>query len=47
LGKGDHLRERILSDPELKRLLKTKEVSEIFKGARSKKAIKEVLKRVL
>jgi adenylosuccinate lyase len=47
MGKGDHLRERINQDPELKRLLKAKEVSEIFKGSRSKKAIKEVLKRVL
>lgn len=47
LGKGDHLRDRILQDPELKRLMKPKEVAEIFKGSRNKRAIKEVLKRVL
>ncbi|MEZ0392397.1 MAG: adenylosuccinate lyase, partial [Pseudobdellovibrionaceae bacterium] len=47
LGKGDHLKDRILKDPELKRLLKPKEVAEIFKGSRNKKAVKEILKRVL
>ncbi len=47
LGKGDHLRDRIIKDPELKRLLKAKEVDSIFKGTRNQKAIKEVIKRVL
>jgi adenylosuccinate lyase len=47
LGKGDHLRDRILQDPELKRILKPKEVTSIFEGSRNKKAIKEIIKRVL
>lgn len=47
MGKGDHLKERILLDPELKRILKPKEIKDIFKGMRNKKAIKEILKRVL
>lgn len=47
LGKGDHLRDRILQDPELSRILKPKEVTEIFKGSRNKKAVKEIIKRVL
>lgn len=47
MGKGDHLRERILQDSELKRLLKPKEVSEIFKGTKNKKILKEVIGRVL
>lgn len=47
MGRGEHLKDRILQDPELKRLLKPKEVTEIFKGTRNKKAIKEIVKRVL
>lgn len=47
MGKGDHLKDRILQDPELKRILKPKEVTEIFKGSRNKKAIKEIIQRVL
>lgn len=47
LGKGDHLRDRILHDSELKRLLKAKEVDAIFTGSRNKKAVKEIIKRVL
>jgi len=47
MGKGDHLKERILQDPELKRLLKPKEVQDIFKGSRNKRAVKEVIQRVL
>ena len=47
MGKGEHLKDRILTDPELKRILKPNEVQDIFKGARNKKAIKEILKRVL
>ncbi|MGZ5278986.1 MAG: adenylosuccinate lyase [Pseudobdellovibrionaceae bacterium] len=47
LGKGDHLREKLLKDPELKRLLRPKEIDGIFKGTRNQKAIKEVIKRVL
>jgi adenylosuccinate lyase len=47
MGRGDHLKHKILSDPELKRLLKAKEVDRIFKGDRNKKSIKTILKRVL
>lgn len=47
MGKGEHLKNKILSDPELKRLLKAKEVQEIFKGSKNKRHIKEIIKRVL
>lgn len=47
MGKGDHLKDKILKDPELKRLLKPKEVAEIFKGSRNKKYVKFIMKRVL
>jgi adenylosuccinate lyase len=47
LGKGDQLRDKLLKDPEIKRLLKPKDVEAIFKGTRNQKAIKEVIKRVL
>jgi adenylosuccinate lyase len=47
LGKGDHLKDKILQDPEMKRLLKNKEVTEIFKGLHHKKAIHQIVKRVL
>lgn len=47
MGRGDHLKDRILQDPELGRLLKPKEVSEIFKGTKNKKTLKTVIARVL
>lgn len=47
MGKGDHLRDRILQDPELKRLLKAREVDKIFKGERNKKNVKTIMRRVL
>lgn len=47
MGKGEHLKDKILQDPELKRLLKGKEVAEIFKGIKNKKAIHQIVKRVL
>ncbi len=47
LGRGDHLRDKILQDSELKRLLKPKEVLEIFKGTKQQKSIKETIRRVL
>ena len=47
MGKGDHLKDKILKDPELKKLLKAKEINEIFKGTRNKKYVKTILKRVL
>lgn len=47
MGKGDHLKERMMSDPEVKRILKPKEIKDIFKGMRNKNSIKEMIKRVL
>lgn len=47
LGKGDHLKDKILQDSELKRILKAKEVALIFKGTKQQKSIKETIKRVL
>ncbi len=47
MGAGDHLKDFILKDPELKRLLKPKEVSEIFKGTKNKKSVAQIIKRVL
>jgi adenylosuccinate lyase len=47
MGKGDHLKHKILNDTELKKLMKPKEVEAIFSGMKNKKAIKELVKRVL
>jgi adenylosuccinate lyase len=47
LGEGEHLRDKILQDPELKRLLKSKEVSDIFKGIKNKKSIHQIVRRIL
>jgi len=47
LGKGDQLRDRLLKDPELRRILKPKEVEQIFRGERNRKNVKIILKRVL
>lgn len=47
LGRGEHLQHKILSDPELSRLLKPKELEKIFRGERNKKNIKTILNRVL
>lgn len=47
LGRGDHLMARILQDAELKRILKPKEVQDIFKGKRQMKSIKETIQKVL
>jgi adenylosuccinate lyase len=45
LGKGDQLRDKILADSEVGRLVKAKELDEIFSGKKHKKAIKSVMKR--
>ena len=47
MGKGDHLKNKITNDPELKRLLKPRDVERIFSGERNKKNIKTILRRVL
>ncbi len=40
MGHGDHLIQKIKEDPELSKLLKSKELEEIFTGKKHKKAIK-------
>lgn len=45
LEKGEQLRTKIAADPEIGRLLKPKELAEIFSGKKHKKAIKSVMKR--
>ena len=47
MGKGDHLKRKLKQDQEIKRLLKPKEIDSIFTGARNKKNIKTILRRVL
>lgn len=47
LAPNEQLKDKLLRDPELKRLLKPKEVSEIFKGTKNKKSIHQIIKRVL
>lgn len=47
LGKGDQLRSKILQDPEVGRLLKARELEDIFSGKKHKKSIKTVMKRGL
>ena len=47
LGKGDQLQSKLSHDPELKKILKTKEIAQIFHGTRNKKYIKAIMKRVL
>ena len=47
MGAGDHLKDLVLKDQELKRILKPKEVQEIFKGTKFKKTTAPVMKRVL
>ncbi|MEY4617629.1 MAG: hypothetical protein RJB66_2589 [Pseudomonadota bacterium] len=47
LRKGEHLRESLLSDPETKKLLKAKELDEIFSGKRHTKRINEIIQKAL
>jgi adenylosuccinate lyase len=47
LGKGDQLQARLLQDKELKQLLKSKDIAQIFKGERNKKFVRNIMKRVL
>jgi adenylosuccinate lyase len=46
LSRGDQLKRAVLRDAETKKLLKPKEVDQIFKGTRHLKNIKKVIKRV-
>ena len=47
MGKGDHLRELILADSELKSYFKAKELKGVFQGDRNKKFIKNIIQRVI
>lgn len=47
MGKGDHLQDRLLKDPELRKVIKADEIKKIFKGDRQKKTIQSVLKRIM
>ncbi|WP_413944817.1 adenylosuccinate lyase [Bdellovibrio sp. HCB-162] len=46
LGYGEHLRDKLMVDDEVRGLLKPKEIDEIFTGKKHKKSIKEIIKRV-
>ena len=46
MGVGEHLREKLLESDEVRKLLKPKEIEEIFTGKKHKKSIKEIIKRV-
>ncbi|KYG63991.1 adenylosuccinate lyase [Bdellovibrio bacteriovorus] len=46
LGVGEHLRKKLLESSEVRKLLKPKEIEEIFTGKKHKKSIKEIIKRV-
>ena len=47
LGRGDHLKKKLMEDKELKNLLKPKEIEEIFQAKRYKKSMKPLVKRAL
>lgn len=47
MGRGDDLMTKILSDSELNKILKPKEVTKVFSGERNRKNIRSVIKRVL
>lgn len=47
LGKGDHLREKILRDAELSRLIAAKELDFLFSGKKNQRNVKQVIQRVL
>ena len=47
LGEGDQLKQSLLQDVELMKLLKPKEIDQIFRGERNKKHVKMIMKRVL
>lgn len=47
LGKGDHLRKKLLEDSETKKLLKLREIDEIFSGRKIQKRLKTLARRHL
>lgn len=46
LGYGEHLKSKLQQDPEARRLLKPKEIDEIFTGKKHKKSIGAIIKRM-
>lgn len=46
LAYGEHLKDKLLVDDQISKLLKPKEIDEIFTGKKHKKAIKDIIKRV-
>jgi adenylosuccinate lyase len=47
LGPNEHLKDKLLQDPEVKHLLKSQEVAAIFKGTKNIKSIQKIIARVL
>ncbi len=47
LGYGEHLKDKLMVDDQVRALLKPKEIEEIFTGKKHKKAIKDIIKRVM
>ena len=47
LGRGDHLKKKLIEDKELKAYLKPKEIDDIFQAKRYKKSMKPLVKRAL
>ena len=46
LGYGEHLKDKLMVEDEVRSLLKPKEIDEIFTGKKHKKSIKDIIKRV-
>jgi len=46
MGYGEQLQQKLLQDPQVKKLLKPKEIEEIFTGKKHKKSISAILKRM-
>lgn len=47
LRQGEHLRESLLNDPETRKLLKPKELDEIFSGKRHTKVVSKIIQKAL
>ncbi|MNY48847.1 Adenylosuccinate lyase [compost metagenome] len=46
LGYGEHLKDLLMSDETVAKLIKPREIEEIFEGKKHKKSIHDILKRV-
>lgn len=47
LGRGDHLRIKLQEDKELKKIIKSKEIDEIFQAKRYRKSLRPLVRRAL